>query len=123
MIQFSPSNILTGNGIAITLTGMLIVFSGLLLISLFISSLPRLLSWLDQLKQKTPAATDSSISAQATELTEPEIHAAISLVLHLELERCGGDLQRITIHERPAMASFWNPRGQMRSLSDRSPYA
>jgi len=40
---FSVQNIVDGQGIGIAVTGMLIVFAALLIISLFISLLPRML--------------------------------------------------------------------------------
>ncbi len=121
MIHFDLTNVLRGDGIATTIIGMTIVFCGLLLISLFIRLLPKALTALDRLTSPRQAST-----AQLTTDTAPseeEIHAAICLAIHMELERCGGDLQRITIAQRPAPGSFWNSAGKMRSLSDRSPHA
>ncbi|PLX94084.1 MAG: hypothetical protein C0620_06675 [Desulfuromonas sp.] len=122
MIHFDPANILRGDGITITLIGMIIVFSGLLLISLFIRLLPRALALIDHLCTKSEARNSSS-SPISTTPSDDEVHAAICLAIHMELERCGGDLQRITISRRPAPGSFWNSAGKMRSLSDRSPHA
>lgn len=121
--MFKFENISAGNGYEISLTGMAIVFSGLLLISLFIILLPRMLALLDRLTAKgSPPTTGSETSASAPP-TEEEIMAAISLAIHIELERCGGDLQRITMAKRPSSGSFWHTAGKMRSLSNRSPYA
>jgi len=120
MLQFD--NIIAGNGISITLTGMSIVFSGLLLISLFIILLPRILNVLDRFSAPAAPKPTPATNKPAT-ATEQEIMAAISLALHMELERCGGDLQRITMKRRPASGTFWTTAGKMRSLSNRSPYA
>ncbi|MDH3976062.1 MAG: OadG family protein [Deltaproteobacteria bacterium] len=48
-LNMSYDNIIAGNGIGISITGMLIVFSALILISLFISMLPKLLPALEKL--------------------------------------------------------------------------
>ncbi len=122
--MFKFENISAGNGYEITLTGMTIVFSGLLLISLFIILLPRMLALLDRLIAKggPTTGTETTLSVLSPP-TEGEIMAAISLAIHIELERCGGDLQRITMAKRPSSGSFWHTAGKMRSLSNRSPYA
>lgn len=122
MFQFD--NIIAGNGISITVTGMTIVFSGLILINLFIILLPRVLNGLDSIKADKDKNLQKEHDADTpAPPTEGEIMAAISLVIHIELERCGGDMQQITIKKHPSSASFWNTAGKMRSLSNRSPYA
>lgn len=122
MVQFD--NIISGNGISITVTGMTIVFSGLLLINLFIILLPRILNGLDRYTAHTVKKGQSTVAPKTPALpTDGEIMAAISLVIHIELERCGGDLQQITIKKHPSSGSFWTTAGKMRSLSNRSPYA
>jgi len=123
--MFKLENISAGNGYEITFTGMAIVFSGLLLISLFIVLLPRMLTLLDRLTAKgSPPTTVTETTASAPlPPTEEEIMAAISLAIHIELERRGGDLQRITMAKSPSSGSFWHTAGKMRSLSNRSPYA
>lgn len=120
--MFQVENIIAGNGLEITLTGMTIVFSGLLLISLFIVLLPRMLDLFDRLvsKETRPIKT---LNTTPVPPSEEEIMAAISLAIHIELERCGGDLQQITMAKRPSTGSFWHTAGKMRSLSNRSPYA
>lgn len=122
MIDFNPQNVLDSNGITITITGMLIVFSGLLLISLFIIILPHALARLDRLLMgKT--TSQPVVTNVPEEPSEQEIMAAISLAIHMELERCGGDLQRITMQRRTPAGTFWNSAGKVRSLSNRSPHA
>nr|WP_320050559.1 OadG family protein [uncultured Desulfuromonas sp.] len=121
MIHFDLNNIFLGDGITTTIIGMTIVFCGLLLISLFIRLLPKVLSALDRLSApRQELAKQPSTDRVAS---EEEIHAAISMAIHMELERYGGDLQRITISRHSAPGSFWNSAGKMRSLSDRSPHA
>jgi len=115
MIHFDLHNIVTGHGVAITLTGMTIVFCGLLLISFFIYILPRFLEQMDSVvsKEKKGAVRSASVAPQ---ITEDEVMAAISLAVHIELEQFGGDRQRITVRQPPA-TSIWNSAGKMRTLS------
>lgn len=121
MIHFDLNNILRGDGVTTTVIGMAIVFCGLLLISLFIRLLPKVLAALDRVG--APHPTPSAQPEIDSTPSEEEVYAAICMAIHMELERCGGDLQRITIARRPAPGSFWNSAGKMRSLSDRSPHA
>jgi Na+-transporting methylmalonyl-CoA/oxaloacetate decarboxylase gamma subunit len=123
MIQVSLQNVLDGHGIAISLTGMLIVFSGLVLISLFITQLPNLLALYDRL---TTRRSDQSVpvpTAPEASDREEDIMTAIALVIHLELERLTGESQKITISRRPGQGSIWASAGKMRSLSQRSIHA
>jgi len=122
MINLNWQNVIDSNGITITLIGMLIVFSGLLLISTFIIILPHALAVFDRVvagRQPQPV----SAKVTSNDPTEQEIMAAISLVVHMELERCGGDFQRITMKRRAPTGTFWNSTGTTRSLSNRSPHA
>lgn len=48
-LSFSYQNILNGNGFDIAVTGMLIVFAALAIISLFIASLPKVIGILDKI--------------------------------------------------------------------------
>ncbi len=124
MIHISFQNVLESHGIAITLTGMMIVFSGLVLISLFITQLPNLLSVYDRLttrkvREKKPVA--EAITDDVS--PEDEIMTAIGLVIHLELERLTGESQKITISRSSGPGSIWASAGKMRSLSQRSIHA
>lgn len=119
----SWQNVIDGNGIGITVTGMLIVFSGLLLISLFIAALPRAL----ELKGRIAAIRDISAPVPTAAATEPpseaEIMAVISLVLHLETERSLGEGHRLTISRQNRQGSIWASAGKMRSLSEGGSHA
>ncbi len=124
MIHVSLQNVLDNHGIAITVTGMLIVFSGLVLISLFITQLPNLLSLYDRLTTRAvrdAVPVEEAVSDAA--MQEDEIMTAIGLVIHLELERLTGESQKITISRRPGQGSIWASAGKMRSLSQRSIHA
>lgn len=116
-MNFSWQNVIDGNGLGITITGMLIVFSGLLLISLFIAALPKLLA----LKESKPEKKPTPINEPA-EPTEDEIMAVIALVLHLETERSLGEGSRLTISRRKR-GSIWSSAGKMRSLSEGGSHA
>jgi Na+-transporting methylmalonyl-CoA/oxaloacetate decarboxylase gamma subunit len=67
-LQFSTQNIIDGQGIPIAITGMLIVFCVLALITLFIEVLPKLTALLER---------------YVPEDDHPSILAAIAFVAHL----------------------------------------
>lgn len=118
-MNFSWQNVIDGNGIGITITGMLIVFSGLLLISLFIAALPKLLAL-----KHSGAQPEEAVGAKTepSEPSEDEIMAVIALVLHLETERSLGEGSRLTISRRKR-GSIWSSAGKMRSLSEGGSHA
>lgn len=125
MVHVSWQNVLDGQGFAITLIGMVIVFSGLLLISLFIAQLPRLLDFFDRLTTRAarPEAPSEAVAERAAVPQGEEIMAAISLVVHMELERLTGESQKITLLRRSGQGAIWASAGKVRSLSQRSPHA
>ncbi len=128
MIHMSWQNVLDNNGLAICITGMSIVFSGLVLISLFIFLLPRMLALFDKLRALRLRAEDPAVEAMIEtplpgEPSAEEVATAIGLVIHMELERLTGESQKITIARRPAPASIWASAGKMRTLSPRSIHA
>ena len=80
------SKVFADKGIAIAATGMIIVFIALLLITLFISALPRLLEMIATILPEVPdhhAPKDASRSL----LPDEAILAAIGFVLHSEMQR------------------------------------
>jgi Na+-transporting methylmalonyl-CoA/oxaloacetate decarboxylase gamma subunit len=80
------SQVFAGKGMAIAATGMIIVFTALLLITLFISALPRLLEMISTILPEVPdhhAPKDASRSL----LPDEAILAAIGFVLHTEMQR------------------------------------
>ncbi len=125
MIHLSWQNVLDGNGLSITITGMSIVFAGLAFISLFISQVPNALALLDRLFAPRPSRPEpeTGLTAEPGEPTEEEVLTAIALALHLELERSSGDSQKITISRKQRQASIWASAGKMRTLSQRSIHA
>ena len=76
-------NVHAANGVDIALTGMLIVFVALTLISLFIASLPRLLTVLNRFWPEPEGfAPVASASAAADEGVSGPVVAAIGYALH-----------------------------------------
>ena len=81
--MISLQNIFDGQGFALTFAGMIIVFTALLILSLFISLLPRVLGLL---QNRFPAIFDGEEKENAA-TAEPELQrlrivAAIAFVLH-----------------------------------------
>lgn len=121
--QFDLQNIIDHEGVAISLVGMSIVFTGLVLVSLFILVLPRVLASYDRLRGKgdSERAEDSPDREKGGE-REAEILAAIGTVIEMALAEDDGTAhQRITIR-RTQSDSFWREVGQMRSLSSKPPF-
>ncbi|WP_442484403.1 OadG family protein [Aeoliella sp. SH292] len=87
-----PSNadgwagVVEGRGIELTIVGMAIVFSALVIISLFIAALPKVLEWLDPYLPKGHGP-DAPTRDEQTTLEEEKVVAAIGLVLHTELQK------------------------------------
>ena len=78
--DFSVQNVIDGQGISIAITGMVIVFFALTVISLFITALPRILEkvaerWPESQGHHRPAPAASSGPSD-------EIVAAIAMALH-----------------------------------------
>ena len=84
---FRWANVSEGNAIAIAITGMLIVFTALTLISVFIAALPKLLS---AIEPYFPAVEDRhgapTTAAEGLATDEEQIVAAIGHVLHTEMQ-------------------------------------
>ncbi len=126
-MNFSFQNVLDADGIGIAITGMAIVFSGLVLISLYISSMPKLLSRMEKVvakKQARKASKKAKAKAAAgppqaiTELSG-ELMAAVAYVIRAEKEyEDAEDHQRITVQHDDAN-TVWAVTGRLRSLSTR----
>ncbi len=127
---FSFDRVVEGNAIPITITGMTIVFLGLLSISLMIAFLPKLLKILDRRlaprrpRGSSPSTTSAHAKIEASsgpgtipEHLPPETAAAVALVVHMELTRIRGQ-SRITIDESRRQ-NVWGVVGKMRRLSTR----
>ncbi len=136
MEQFNIQNIFDGQAIGISLTGMSIVFSGLLLISIYIWMLPHILKWMskkatsekvkkvkpDKVKEKVTAP--KAVVATTTEDEFNDIASVIGLVLQLEHEHLTKvDNEQITISRNVNRPSMWGTAGKMRKMPQRRTHA
>jgi len=122
-MNISFQNVVDADGIGIAITGMSIVFSGLVLISLYIYSIPKLLERLEKgakklSEKRTPSAAPVAGISGGTELTD-ELLSAIAYVIHMEKEyEDAEDHQRITV-QRDDARQVWAVTGRLRNLSNR----
>ena len=82
-------NIVSNNGISIAIAGMIIVFSALTIISLFIAFLPKLLDVLDPYLPKVQHSHAAPAVQESLPSDEEQIVAAIGFVLHSEIRKSG----------------------------------
>lgn len=101
------------HGLSLAISGMLIVFGGLLAISGFIGMLPKVLALLQ--KPPAPRSAPMPMTAQRSGL-DPATLTAIALVLHAEAERSAGQGMKVTL---PLTSSPWALSSQMRVLPSR----
>lgn len=104
------------NAIQFSIMGMLIVFGGLSIITIYIMLLPKILGLPGQLKSqrisiKKPAA--ESVTAD-----ESELLLAITIALHLDQTR-GGQNQKITWQRHETTESAWRTAGRIKGLAVR----
>lgn len=85
-IHSGIQNVINGQGIKIAISGMLIVFAALAIISFFIYILPFILKGLVKILPPEGASHGFSASPEAI---EDEVLAAIGFALHTEI---GGDI-------------------------------
>ncbi|MFT5085947.1 MAG: Na+-transporting methylmalonyl-CoA/oxaloacetate decarboxylase gamma subunit [Candidatus Latescibacterota bacterium] len=87
-LNFNYQNILNGQGFELAFAGMIIVFSALSLVSIFIALLPRCLVFVNRWVPEVHHHSAPKARAKApTAANEAEIAAAIGYVLH---NRAGG---------------------------------
>ena len=89
-------NVIAGNGLGISLTGMVIVFCGLMLISLFIALLPKILTLALDSQRDTKGSiaqpvTKTESNAEIVDQDELDVVSIIGLVLFMEQERLSGN--------------------------------
>ncbi len=134
MNSFSIQNIIDGQALSISITGMAIVFSGLVLISAFIALLPVFLEYLNTRKaRKTEVAKTKALSKEQKDeadvvpsQTKPaedesnDIASVIGLVLQLEQERLAKvENEQITFSRNSQQPSMWGKAGRMRKMPQR----
>jgi len=103
------------NAIQFSIMGMLIVFGGLSIISIYIALLPKILGLPVQLKSKRAARKESEKENVAAD--ESELLLAITIALHLDQTRDGQN-QKIT-WQRHDTDSAWRTAGRIRGLAVR----
>ena len=124
MELFSVQNIIDGNGIAISIGGMLVVFGGLLIISIYIALLPHILKIFTKKsieKTETTHETLESRYSQKKEIDEDkDLASVIGLVLQMEQERLvQSSNQVITIQRDRHLPSYWSKDSKMRVIPER----
>lgn len=109
-------NVLDSDGIGLAIVGMIVVFAGLIFISLYIASIPALVDLLVRMRERRGETTP------AAEKPCPEdaaLRAAVGAVIQIEMDGADSlDRQRITI-QRDASQHVWALAGKMRTLSTR----
>jgi Na+-transporting methylmalonyl-CoA/oxaloacetate decarboxylase gamma subunit len=84
---FQWSNVTDGNGIAIAITGMFIVFVALLLISSTIAALPHILSVIDPYLPVVEHQHQAPSPIESLPADEERVVAAIGMVLLTEMQK------------------------------------
>ena len=79
--NFNVQNIIDGQGISIAITGMVIVFFALTMISLFIAALPRILARVEKRWPESQGHHAPQTSAPPAGVTD-DVVAAIAVALH-----------------------------------------
>lgn len=114
--HISFSNLFTNghNYITFSIMGMLIVFAGLSIISIYIMLMPKILGLPKLLKTKKEKTEIESLPAQNQELM-----LAITVALHLD-QTNSGSFEKITWTRYSDRESAWLTAGRMRGLAVRS---
>ena len=102
------------NYITFSIMGMLIVFAGLSLISVYIALLPKILNLPQLLKSNKEPPEIEPVDTKDFELL-----LAIAVALHLE-QTSGADYEKITWKRYEDRESAWLTAGRMRGLAVRS---
>ena len=76
--------VVAGGAIGISITGMSIVFCGLVLISIFITTLPKILDYITSFGEKTEPAAVVDVAAQEAAEEEKDLASVIGLVMQME---------------------------------------
>lgn len=121
ILALSWQNVVDGKGIPLALTGLAIVFCGLLFIALFIAALPRTLRTWDRWRDRRTAAKAAPSSASAADpepadpsTAPPNVQAALAWVAVRELEVFRlGDTQRITLQSQ-MRSGMWRTLSTLR---------
>ena len=104
------------NAIQFSIMGMLIVFGGLSIITIYIMLLPKILALPGQLKVKR--TSPKKLDAESGTADESELLLAITIALHLDQTR-GGQNQKITWQRHETTESAWRTAGRIKGLAVR----
>lgn len=121
-ITFRLQNIHDHGGILLSIAGLVVVFVGLTLITLFIQWLPDMLALFDRVRGKsgTTSAHGPPITHDADDTIDRDVAVAIATVLERELApEDGSAMQRITIRRGPG-ENLWRIASRMRVVAPKS---
>ncbi|MBW2466059.1 MAG: OadG family protein [Deltaproteobacteria bacterium] len=108
------------NFISFSIMGMLIVFCGLSIISIYIMLLPKILEFPKRfISQKTTKKQKGGYPEEPLPGQDPELLLAIAVALHLEQTNTGS-FEKITWKRSGEPDSAWLTAGRMRGLAVRS---
>ena len=115
LANISLSNLITPefNGVLFSIFGMAMVFSGLIVISIYIALLPRILALPAKLKKKAGARQGEGAS------TEQDILLAIAVAFHLQQD-FPEENEKITWKSHGDLESHWKISGRVHGLSVRT---
>ena len=106
------------NAVSFSITGMLVVFTGLLVITIYITLLPSILALPDKLKKNKCAEKEMSGRGEDGLFTDKELLIAIAVAFHLE-RNFPEENQKITWKpKRRETVSAWQIGGRFQGVSD-----
>jgi Na+-transporting methylmalonyl-CoA/oxaloacetate decarboxylase gamma subunit len=105
------------NAISFSLLGMTIVFSGLVIISLYISMLPAVLRWFAKKEDVIVEGSNKEKAVGDETFIEKERLIAIAVAYHLENSSSEND--KITWVSKPDVESAWQISGRVHGLAAR----
>lgn len=125
-MQHGWNNVVENNGLGIACLTLVAVFSGLVLLSLFLKALPAIIAFAENAlsndgEEDLFVADDiAEAKTEDDSLSDDEL-AAIAMVLEKEFSaKAFGELQRITMHNDGSPQSSWGIAGKMRVLGQGS---
>ncbi|MEN8232463.1 MAG: OadG family protein [Thermodesulfobacteriota bacterium] len=107
------------NFISFSIMGMLIVFAGLSIISIYIVLLPKILNLPKMLAAEKEIKKKKKEEIKSLPAQDSELLLAITVALHLD-QTSSGSFQKITWQRNSAQESAWLTAGRVRSLAVRS---
>lgn len=108
-ITFNPNAVVTGNGLTITVVGLVVVFIALTFLFLTLLNISKAINfnWKSSLKKKNNTVDE----VKKKEATSGEINAAIALAIHLHLQELHDEQNTIlTIKKNAKPYSPWSSK-------------